>query len=93
MSDDGHHPLFVDLRGHPRLIQHGGLPVGDEPPVLHGPRREVRDGYHVCNRKVKELLSRHDQGFYYVTQTTSSLARLTRKLLTNHAFLERDVTK
>ena len=29
------------------LVEQGGLPVGDEAPVLHGPGAEVGDGDHV----------------------------------------------
>ena len=31
----------------PDLIEQGGLPVGDEAPVLHGAGAEVGDGDHV----------------------------------------------
>lgn len=43
------HPLFISLRGHSRLVQHGGLSVCNQSPVLHSTRSEIRYCYHICN--------------------------------------------
>ena len=44
---DGDHPLLVPGGGGQGVVQQGRLPVGDQPPVLHGPRVEVWQGYLV----------------------------------------------
>ena len=44
VGDDGDHALLVAGGGGDGVVQQGRLPVGDQPPVLHGPRIEVRQG-------------------------------------------------
>lgn len=56
MCDNGHHPLFIGLRGDAWLIQHGRLSVGDKSPVLHRPRREVWDSDHVWKIKQTAIM-------------------------------------
>ena len=47
VADHDGHPLLGGLRRVCRVDEDTGLPVGDEAPILHGPRGEVRDGHHV----------------------------------------------
>ena len=50
VSDDHGHPLLAGGRVGLFVIEQRSLAVGDQPPVLHGPSREVRDGKQVCKR-------------------------------------------
>lgn len=53
VSYDNNNSLFVAFWWHHRIVQHGRLPVGDQSPVLHGPRSKVRDSNHVWNQSVQ----------------------------------------
>lgn len=44
VGDDASHPLLVERGRFLGIVQQVGLSVGDEAPVLHGPRAKVRNG-------------------------------------------------
>ena len=48
MSNDYSHSLFASGRVSALIIKEGGLSVRYQPPVLHRPSREIRDGKQVC---------------------------------------------
>lgn len=51
VGDHHGHPLFVGLGRLLGVVQHGGLSVGDQAPVLHGSGCKVRHGDHICGRE------------------------------------------
>ena len=48
MGNDGGDPLLTGGGGRLWVIKNGRHPVRDQAPVLHGPRRKVRNSNHVC---------------------------------------------
>ena len=54
MADHRRDVLLTAGGGFPRPVEEGGLPVGDQAPVLHGAGGEVGEGDHVLDKSSRK---------------------------------------